>query len=59
MSVHRVVRLDLSIAGLGTIGGGDFYYAEGVGLIENALNVTVPGQAVINQTQVLTAYSIK
>ena len=53
------VRLDLSIVGLGNIGGGNFYYAEGVGLIENAINVTVPGQAAISQSQVLTAYSIK
>lgn len=53
------VRLDLSITGLGSIGGGDFYYAEGVGLIENMININVPGQAAINQTQVLTAYTIK
>ena len=53
------VRLDLSIVGLGSIGGGDFYYAEGVGLIENTINVNVPGQAAINQSQVLTSYSIK
>ena len=53
------VRLDLSITGLGAIGGGDFYYANGVGLIENEIKVNVPGQAAINQTQVITAYSIK
>ena len=53
------VRLDISISGLGSIGGGDFYYAEGVGLIESTLNITAPGQPAINQTQILTAYSIK
>lgn len=53
------VRLDLSITGLGSIGGGDFYYAEGVGLVENMININVPGQAAINQSQVLTAYTIK
>ena len=53
------VRLDLSVTILNSIGGGDFYYAEGVGLIENAINVSVPGQAAINQTQVITDYSIK
>lgn len=53
------VRLDLSITGLGSIGGGDFYYASGVGLIENEIKINVPGQAAINQTQVITAYSIK
>lgn len=53
------VRLDLSITGFGSIGGGDFYYAEGVGLIENEIKISVPGQAAINQTQVLTSYTIK
>jgi len=53
------VRLDISISLLGNIGGGDFYYAEGVGLIENAILVSVPGQAAINQKQELTAYTIK
>ncbi len=53
------VRLDISIASLGAIGGGDFYYAEGIGLIENAVKVNVPGQAAIDQTIILTAYSIK
>ncbi len=53
------IRLDLSIAGFGSIGGGDFYYANGVGLIENIINVTVPGQAAFSQTQQITDYSIK
>lgn len=53
------VRLDISITGLGSIGGGDFYYAEGVGLIENGIKINVPGQAAIDQTQVITAYTIK
>lgn len=53
------VRMDISITGLGNIGGGDFYYAEGVGMVENAILVNVPGQATINQTQTLTAYAIK
>lgn len=53
------VRLDISLAGLGAIGGGDFYYAEGIGLIENAVKVNAPGQAPIDQTMILTAYVIK
>lgn len=53
------VRLDLSVPVPIALGGGDFYYAEGVGLIENAINVSVPGQPAINQTQVITDYSIK
>lgn len=53
------VRLDLSISGFGSIGGGDFYYANGIGLIENAINVSVPGQAAFSQTQQIIDYSIK
>lgn len=52
------VRLDISISGF-SIGGGDFYYAEGVGMIENNINVAIPGQTAIAQTQVLTSYEIK
>lgn len=53
------VRLDLAIAGYGSIGGGDFYYAEGVGLIESLIIVNAPGQPTINQAQLLTSYTIK
>ena len=56
------VRLDLTNAFLGNLGGGDFYYAQGVGLIENniAIVAVVPlGIPAFNQVQILTAYSIK
>jgi hypothetical protein len=53
------VRLDISIGGIGSIGGGDFYYAEGVGLVESKIIITAPGQQPVNQTQVLTSYTIK
>jgi hypothetical protein len=53
------VRLDLSVPFPITLGGGDFYYAEGIGLIESDVNVTVPGQAPYVQSQILTDYSIK
>jgi hypothetical protein len=52
------VRLDISVVGLGSVGGGDFYYAAGVGMIENAIAVTAPGLS-LTQTQTLTAYTIK
>ncbi|MDB5192431.1 MAG: hypothetical protein JWQ96_1994 [Segetibacter sp.] len=52
------VKLDISVSGLG-IGGGDFYYAEGVGMIENAISITVPGQPAVNTSQVLIQYEIK
>lgn len=53
------VRLDLSVPFPVTLGGGDFYYAEGIGLIQSEVNVTVPGQAPYVQSQILTDYSIK
>jgi hypothetical protein len=57
------VRLDLvaSVPLLGdqSIGGGDFYYANGVGLITYTLSVTVPGQAAINQQSDLISYEFK
>ena len=39
----NVIRVRLDIAAFGsTLGGGDFYYAEGVGLIESNILVTPP-----------------
>jgi hypothetical protein len=53
------VRLDISITVLGSIGGGDFYYAAGVGMIENTIAINVAGQPPINETTLLTSYEIK
>jgi hypothetical protein len=53
------VRLDITVIGFGTIGGGDFYYAEGVGLIEGRILITIPGQAPITESQTLISHSIK
>jgi hypothetical protein len=56
------VRLDISVAQLGfnvPIGGGDFYYADGIGLIENSLIINAPGQPTVNTSQVLISYNIK
>jgi hypothetical protein len=56
------VRLDLSTTVLGfplPLGGGDFFYARGVGMISTAINITVPGQPAITQTSELTAHEIK
>ncbi|MBD0293932.1 MAG: hypothetical protein ICV84_01835 [Flavisolibacter sp.] len=52
------IRLDVSVAGIGSLGGGDFYYANKVGMIESSLSLSYSGQ-VINQTDILTAYTIK
>lgn len=52
------VRLDVSLASFGTIGGGDFYYADKVGLVETKFEINMQGQQV-NQSEILTAYSIK
>lgn len=53
------VRLDLSNIFLGSLGGGDFYYANKVGMIENSIIINYQGQQVVNSTETLTAYTIK
>lgn len=56
------VRLDLTIEGIGAVGGGDFYYAEGVGMIDDLIAITPPallGMPNYNLKQELTAYEIK
>lgn len=53
------VRLDISVISVGSVGGGDFYYAEGVGLIESSLLITAQGQVLANSTELLTSYDIK
>ncbi len=51
------VRQDLSSA-FGNNGGGDFYYAKGVGLISSNIAITFPGQNLNNTTE-LISYEIK
>ncbi len=52
------VRLDISI--FGNVGGGDFYYQEGVGLIEDSILVTPPlGGQSYNSKQEIISYQIK
>lgn len=53
------VRLDVSVALFGSVGGGDFYYAEGIGLIESSLLLTAQGQQIANVSETLVSYSIK
>lgn len=54
------VRLDIAIFGANA-GGGDFYYQDGVGLIEDAISVTspIPGGPSYSSKQEITAYEIK
>ncbi len=52
------VRLDISLSG-SAVGGGDFYYQDGVGLIEDSILVTPPLQPAYTSTELLTAYQIK
>lgn len=56
------IKLDIGVVlpviGSTNIGGGDFYYAKGVGLIQNSISVGALGQS-FTSTQVLTAYNIK
>jgi hypothetical protein len=51
------VRQDLSSA-FGNNGGGDFYYAKGIGMISSTISINVPGSSTNNTTE-LTAYEIK
>jgi hypothetical protein len=53
------VRLDISIAGFNNLGGGDFYYALGVGMIENTISINVAPLPAIAETTLLTSYEIK
>ncbi len=56
------IRLDISvmlpIIGNSNIGGGDFYYAKDIGLIENSISVGALGQT-FTSTEQLTAHQIK
>lgn len=53
--VHVVLSLN---SALGNNGGGDFYYAKGIGMISSTLNIIVPGNSTTNTTE-LVAYEIK
>lgn len=53
------IRLDISVISIGPVGGGDFYYAAGVGLIESSLVITAQGQTLADQSELLTSYNIK
>lgn len=53
--VHVVLALS---SALGNNGGGDFYYAKGIGMISSTLTIMVPGSSQTNTTE-LTAYEIK
>ncbi len=52
------VRLDIAFFGA-NIGGGDFYYQEGVGLIEDAILVAAPGVPPYSSKQEIVSYEIK
>lgn len=52
------VRMDVSVAGFGNLGGGDFYYADKIGLIRSVVAVGFSGQGV-NYDETLVNYTIK
>jgi len=52
------ISADINLLG-SSIGGGDFYYAQGIGLIENQIAVTAPGQSAYTTKQQLISYVIK
>lgn len=52
------VRLDITAAGFG-IGGGDFYYQDGVGLIEDVISVNAGPGSSYASNETLVSYQIK
>lgn len=48
----------LTVPGFGNVGGGDYYYASGIGMISSTINISIPGNTTNNTTE-LTAYTIK
>lgn len=53
------VHVDFKITIAGNVGGGEFYYAEGIGLIEDQIDISVTGQPPYNSKQTLVSYEIK
>ncbi|WP_026461389.1 hypothetical protein [Adhaeribacter aquaticus] len=53
------VRLNVSIPTIGSLGGGDFYYADKVGLVQSNFNLSLQGSKIVNQSETLTNYTIK
>lgn len=53
------VRLDVSFASFGSLGSGDLYFADKVGLIESSVQIGVQGQQFTNLSEKLTSYSNK
>jgi len=52
------VRLDISIAG-NVLGGGEFFYQDGVGLIEDSILVTPPFGSAYTSKEEIVSYNIK
>lgn len=52
------VRQDF-LSSFGNLGGGDHYYAKGVGLISSSIAITVPGQSQAPTNTELVSYEIK
>lgn len=59
IQVQLSILASLGILGETAIGGGDFYYARGIGLVTNNLNLSIPGQTPFSQTTDLQSYVIK
>lgn len=56
------IRLDITVSNLGAVADGEFYYAAGIGLIENLINIkSIPlaGITASTSTQKITDYNIK
>jgi hypothetical protein len=55
-----VIHINVTISVIGqNFGGGDFFYAKDVGLIESSIMLTPVGQQAYSTNQVLVSYEIK
>lgn len=61
-SYSNVVHVKLDISSVlfgGSVGGGDFYYSKGVGMIENSISISGNGLPSYTYAETLTASEIK
>lgn len=57
---NDVIHINVAIGVLTqNFGGGDFYYAKDIGMIESNISLNPPGQAPYSSTQQLVSYEIK
>ena len=62
IDVHLALTTPVSYGGVTVpvqLGGGDFYYGKGIGLVSFNLTISIPGETTVTNTFNLKSYSIK